>query len=78
LEKTQYAFGFDFQAGEYADLIKKGIIDPTKVVRFALQNSASVAGLLLTTEAVVTRPARGEAAGREAANSANPASRTAD
>ena len=53
LEKDQYAFGFDAQDGEYADLVKKGIIDPTKVVRQALQGASSVAGLLITTEAMV-------------------------
>ena len=53
LEKDQYAYGFDAQSGEYVDLIRKGIIDPTKVVRVALQNAASVAGLLITTEAMV-------------------------
>ena len=53
LEKDQYAFGYDAQSGEYADLVKKGIIDPTKVVRTALQDASSVAGLLITTEAMV-------------------------
>ena len=52
-EKEQYAYGFDAQSGEYGDLVKKGIIDPTKVVRVALQNAASIAGLLITTEAMV-------------------------
>jgi chaperonin GroEL len=46
-------FGFNAETGEYEDLMKAGIIDPTKVTRFALQNAASVAGLLLTTEAMV-------------------------
>jgi chaperonin GroEL len=45
--------GFDAQSGEYVDMVKAGIIDPTKVVRLALQNAASVAGLLVTTEAMV-------------------------
>ena len=53
LEKDQYAYGFDAQNGEYVNLISKGIIDPTKVVRAALQNAASIAGLLITTEAMV-------------------------
>ncbi|HEX4410067.1 MAG TPA: chaperonin GroEL [Xanthobacteraceae bacterium] len=53
LEKDQYNWGFDAQSGEYVDLVKKGIIDPTKVVRTAIQNAASVAGLLITTEAMV-------------------------
>ena len=50
---ANYAYGFDAQTGEYVDMIKKGIIDPTKVVRQALQGAASVAGLLVTTEAMV-------------------------
>jgi chaperonin GroEL len=53
LENSNYGFGFDAQAGEYVDMIKKGIIDPTKVVRQALQGASSVAGLLITTEAMV-------------------------
>ncbi|NNL29875.1 MAG: chaperonin GroEL [Gemmatimonadetes bacterium] len=47
------AFGYNAQTGEYEDMMKAGVIDPTKVVRTALQNAASIAGLLLTTEAVV-------------------------
>ncbi|MGA8498860.1 MAG: chaperonin GroEL, partial [Xanthobacteraceae bacterium] len=53
LENSNYGFGFDAQAGEYVDMVKKGIIDPTKVVRQALQGASSVAGLLITTEAMV-------------------------
>jgi chaperonin GroEL len=53
LEKDQYAFGFDAQSGEYVNMMSKGIIDPTKVVRAALQGAASIAGLLITTEAMV-------------------------
>ena len=53
LENKSYAYGFDSQTGEYGDLVKKGIIDPTKVVRAAIQNAASVAALLITTEAMV-------------------------
>jgi len=52
-EAKDYAYGFDAQIGEYADLVKKGIVDPTKVVRTALQDAASVAGLLITTEAMI-------------------------
>jgi len=53
LEKDEYNWGFDAQTGEFKDLVKSGIIDPTKVVRTALQDAASVAGLLVTTEAMV-------------------------
>jgi chaperonin GroEL len=53
LEKDEYSFGFDAQNGEYVNLMAKGIIDPTKVVRTALQDAASIAGLLITTEAMV-------------------------
>jgi chaperonin GroEL len=53
LEKDQYAYGYDAQNGEYGNLVSKGIIDPTKVVRAALQGAASIAGLLITTEAMV-------------------------
>ena len=53
LEKDSYAFGYDAQTGEYGNLVSKGIIDPTKVVRIALQDAASIAGLLITTEAMV-------------------------
>jgi len=54
-------FGYNAQSEEYEDLMKSGIIDPTKVVRTALQNAASVAGLLLTTEAMVAEKPREEA-----------------
>jgi chaperonin GroEL len=53
LDKDQYNYGFDAQSGEYGNLVTKGIIDPTKVVRCALQDAASIAGLLITTEAMV-------------------------
>jgi chaperonin GroEL len=53
LDKDDYTYGFDAQTGEFKDLVKAGIIDPTKVVRTALQDAASVAGLLVTTEAMV-------------------------
>jgi chaperonin GroEL len=63
LEKDQYSYGFDAQSGEYCNMLSKGIIDPTKVVRAALQNAASVAGLLITTEAMVAEmPKKKEAA----------------
>jgi chaperonin GroEL len=64
LDNADYAFGFDAQAGEYKDMVDAGIIDPTKVVRVALQNAASVAGLLITTEAMVAqRPEKASASG---------------
>ncbi len=53
LENSSYNWGFDAQSGEYGDLVAKGIIDPTKVVRTALQDAASIASLLITTEAMV-------------------------
>ena len=53
LEQKDYKFGFNAQTDEYVDLIKAGIVDPAKVVRTALQDAASVAGLLITTEAMV-------------------------
>ena len=62
LEKDQYSYGFDAQNGEYVNLVTKGIIDPTKVVRAALQNAASIAGLLITTEAMVAERPRKESA----------------
>ncbi len=54
LESTDYNYGYNAATGEYTDLIKAGIVDPTKVVRTALQDAASVASLLITTEAMVT------------------------
>jgi chaperonin GroEL len=53
LESKSTTYGYDAQKGEFTDMIKAGIIDPTKVVRHALQDAASVAGLLITTEAMV-------------------------
>ena len=55
--------GYDVAAAEYTDLVKAGIVDPTKVTRSALQNAASIAGLLLTTEALVTEVPEKEKAG---------------
>jgi chaperonin GroEL len=54
LEGTDYNFGYNAATDEYTDMVKAGIIDPTKVVRTALQDAASVASLLITTEAMVT------------------------
>ena len=60
-ESTDANWGFDAQAGEYVDLVERGVIDPTKVVRNALQHAASVAGLLITTEAMIAeRPQKRE------------------
>jgi chaperonin GroEL len=53
LDSTNTNYGYDAQKGEFTDLVQAGIIDPTKVVRHALQDAASVAGLLITTEAMV-------------------------
>ena len=64
LENSEYNWGFDAQLGEYKDLVAAGIIDPTKVVRTALQDAASVAGLLVTTEAMIAeKPEKKAAAG---------------
>ncbi|MDF2094492.1 chaperonin GroEL [Aquibaculum arenosum] len=64
LESTDVEWGFDAQAGDYTNLVKAGIIDPTKVVRTALQDASSVAGLLITTEAMVAdKPEPKKAAG---------------
>ncbi|MFQ5347161.1 MAG: chaperonin GroEL [Rhodothalassiaceae bacterium] len=63
LESDSTDFGFDAQAEEYGDLVERGIIDPTKVVRTALQDAASVAGLLITTEAMVAEIPEKKAAG---------------
>jgi chaperonin GroEL len=66
LENDAYAWGYDAQAAEYGDLIAKGVIDPTKVVRTALQDAASVAGLLITTEAAVSELPEDKPAGMPA------------
>jgi chaperonin GroEL len=60
IEHKDYAFGYDAQKDEYGDLFKLGIIDPTKVVRTAIQDAASIAGLLITTEAMVTEKPKKE------------------
>ncbi len=60
LEAKDYNFGFDAQTGEYGDLVKFGIIDPTKVVRTALQDASSIAGLIVTTEATITEQPKKE------------------
>ena len=63
LESSSYSWGFNAATGEYQDLVKAGVIDPAKVVRTALQDAASVASLLITTEALVAdRPKKAELA----------------
>ena len=59
-EKTDFAYGWNAQTGEFGDLYKQGVIDPAKVVRTALQDAASVAGLLVTTEAMVAEKPKKE------------------
>jgi chaperonin GroEL len=61
LEAKEYSYGYDAQTGEYGDLVALGIIDPTKVVRTALQDAASIAGLIVTTEATITEHPKKEA-----------------
>ncbi|MBM3541944.1 MAG: chaperonin GroEL, partial [Alphaproteobacteria bacterium] len=64
LDQKNASYGFNAQSDEYCDLVKAGVIDPTKVVRLALQDAASVAGLLITTEAMVAeKPEKKAAAG---------------
>ena len=60
LESNDSNWGFDAQANEYGDLVSRGVIDPAKVVRTALQDAASVAGLLITTEAMVAEKPKKE------------------
>jgi chaperonin GroEL len=62
VDKDDYAFGYNAQTGEYGNLVKQGVIDPAKVVRTALQDAASVAGLLITTEAMVAELPKKQAA----------------
>ena len=62
LETATYSFGYNAQTGEYGDLTSQGVIDPAKVVRNALQGAASIAGLLITTEAMVAEAPKKEAA----------------
>jgi chaperonin GroEL len=62
IDKDNANWGYDAQSGEYVDMVKSGIVDPTKVVRLALQDAASVAGLLITTEAMVAEKPEKKAA----------------
>lgn len=61
-EKPDFAYGWNAQTDEYGDLFAQGVIDPAKVVRTALQDAASVAGLLVTTEAMIAEKPKKEAA----------------
>jgi len=61
LEAKEYGYGYDAQTGEYGDLVQLGIIDPTKVVRTALQDAASIAGMIVTTEAAIAEHPKKEA-----------------
>jgi chaperonin GroEL len=61
-EKAEFSFGWNAQTGEYGDLYAQGVIDPAKVVRTALQDAASVAGLLVTTEAMIAEKPKKDAA----------------
>jgi chaperonin GroEL len=63
LESKDTTLGYDAQTGKYVDMVKAGIIDPAKVVRIALQDAASVAGLLITTEAMVAEKPEPKSAG---------------
>jgi chaperonin GroEL len=67
VQKGDPTHGYDANTGTYVDMVKAGIIDPTKVVRLALQGAASIAGLLITTEAMIAdrqeKPARSPAGG---------------
>ena len=60
MDERSGSFGYDAQADEYGDMIEKGIIDPAKVVRIALQDAASIAGLMITTEAGVAEAPKRE------------------
>jgi chaperonin GroEL len=62
VDKDDYAFGYNAATGEYGNLVKQGVIDPAKVVRTALQDAASVAGLLITTEAMVAEKPKKQSA----------------
>src|SRR5690606_6775299 len=62
LENASTTYGYNAQTGEFGDMIANGIVDPTKVVRTALQDAASVAGLLVTTEAMIAEAPKKESA----------------
>jgi chaperonin GroEL len=60
VREVKGGYGYNAASGEYQDLVEAGVIDPTKVVRVALQNAASVASLMLTTEALIVARTEGE------------------
>jgi chaperonin GroEL len=68
LENSKYSWGFNAATGEYQDLVGAGVIDPAKVVRTALQDAASVASLLITTEALVAEKPKKETPALPAGN----------
>jgi len=65
LENDSYNFGYNAQTGEYGDLVAQGVIDPAKVVRSALQDAASIAGLLITTEAMIAEKPKKDSGGMQ-------------
>jgi chaperonin GroEL len=71
LDKDEYNWGFDAQAAEFKDLVKAGIIDPTKVVRSALQHAASIGALMITTEAMVAERQEKHPAGHRSSDGAD-------
>lgn len=60
VKEQQGNYGYNAQTGEYGDMIEMGILDPTKVVRVALQNAASIAGLMVTTEVMIAEAPKHE------------------
>jgi chaperonin GroEL len=60
-ESKETNYGYNAATGEYGDMLKMGILDPTKVTRIALQNAASISGLMITTEAMVAQLPKDEA-----------------
>ena len=65
LENASATFGFNAQTEEYVDMVQAGVIDPTKVVRTALQDAASVAGMMITTEAAIAEAPKKDAGGQQ-------------
>ena len=71
-ESKDENFGFNAETNEYGDMVKMGVIDPAKVTRLALQNAASIAGLMLTTEALVAEVKEDEKKGAAAGGPGGP------